>query len=99
MNIYPKHPAPPVPKKQVDIENEGQKIIRNRKESQGMTVTKINEMGLIDDSTEIVIRQGEGFNTLARGNWYQDDILAYEDHEIESFTWQDDNRIYIDVKM
>lgn len=64
-----------------------------------MTARKIDEMGLIDDNTEIVIRKGEGFDTLARGNWYQDDILAYEDHEVESFTWQDDNRIYIDVKM
>lgn len=64
-----------------------------------MTLEKINEMGLIDDRTEIVIREGEGFGTLARGNWYQDDILAYEDHEVESFTWQDDNRIYIDVKV
>lgn len=64
-----------------------------------MTLEKINEMGLIDDSTEIVIREGEGFATLARGNWYQDDILAYENHEVESFTWQDDNRIYVDVKV
>lgn len=64
-----------------------------------MTLEKINEMGLIDDRTEIVIREGEGFGTLARGNWYQDDILAYENHGVESFTWQDDNRIYIDVKM
>lgn len=63
-----------------------------------MTVKKINEMGLIDDNTEIIIRQGEGFATLARGNWYQDDILAYSGNEVESFTWEDDNRIYIDVK-
>lgn len=40
-----------------------------------MTATKINEMGLIDDDTEIVIRKSEGFDTLARGNWYQDNIL------------------------
>lgn len=33
-----------------------------------MTLEKINEMGLIDDRTEIVIREGEGFGTLARGN-------------------------------
>lgn len=64
-----------------------------------MTVKTINEMGLIDDNTEIVIREGEGFDTLARGNWYQDDILAYNSHEVEGFIWQDDNRIYIDVKV
>ncbi len=64
-----------------------------------MTVEMIGEMGLIDDNTEIVIREGEGFDALSRGNWYQDDILAYEKHEVASFTWQDDNRIYIDVKV
>ena len=63
-----------------------------------MTAEKINETGLIDDNTEIVIREGEGFGTLVRGTWYQDDILAYSDHEVESFTWQDDNQIYIGVK-
>lgn len=55
-----------------------------------MTAEKINETGLIDDNTEIVIREGEGFGTLVRGTWC--------DHEVESFTWQDDNQIYIDVK-
>lgn len=55
-------------------------------------------MGLIKDNTEIFIRQGEGFHVLAHGNWYQDDILDYMHHEVESFTWQDDNKLYIDVK-
>ncbi len=63
-----------------------------------MTLKKITEMGLIDYDTEIVIRQGESFDVLARGNWYQDDILAYDVREVESFTWQSDNRTYIDVK-
>lgn len=63
-----------------------------------MTLKNLTEMGLIDDNTEIVIRKGEGFDTLARGNRYQDDSLAYDVREVESFTWQDDNRIYIDVK-
>lgn len=64
-----------------------------------MTLKRLTEMGLIDYDTEIVIRKGEGFDTLARGNWYQDDILAYDIREVESFTWQDDKRIYIDVKV
>ena len=55
-------------------------------------------MGLIKDNTEIFVRQGEGFRVLAHGNWYQDDVLNYMHHEIESFTWQDDNKLYIDVK-
>lgn len=89
MNVYPKRPALPVPKKQMDIKNMGQE----------MTLKKLTEMGLIDDNTEIVIREGEGFDTFARGNWYQDDILAYDTREVESFTWQDDNRLYIDLKV
>ena len=78
------------------------KKVRNlnvKRKEKSMTVKTINEMGLIDDNTEIVIREGEGFGTLARGNWYQDDILAYSGYEVESFIWQDDNRIYIDVKV
>ena len=63
-----------------------------------MTLEKIYEMGLIKDNTEIFIRQGEGSHVLAHGNWYQDDILDYMHHEVESFTWQDDNKLYIDVK-
>lgn len=64
-----------------------------------MTLKRLTEMGLIDYDTEIIIRKGEGFDTLACGNWYQDDILAYDIREVESFTWQDDKRIYIDVKV
>lgn len=63
-----------------------------------MTLEKIYKMGLIKDNTEIFVRQGEGFRVLAHGNWYQDDVLNYMHHEIESFTWQDDNKLYIDVK-
>ena len=63
-----------------------------------MTLEKIYEMGLIKDSTEIFVRQGDGFHTLAHGNWYQDDVLEYMHHDLESFTWQDDNKIYIDLK-
>ncbi len=63
-----------------------------------MTVKKILGTGLKKDETEIFIRQGEGFHVLAHGNWYQDHILDYLDHEVESFTWQDDGKIYIDIK-
>lgn len=63
-----------------------------------MTLEKIYEMGLIKDNTEIFVRQGEGLHVLAHGNWYQDNILNYMRHEVESFTWQDDDKIYIDVK-
>ncbi|MDE7339960.1 MAG: hypothetical protein K2N80_05280 [Lachnospiraceae bacterium] len=66
-----------------------------------MTLGKIYLMELIKDDTEIFVRQGEGetFHVLAHGNWYEDHILDYMHREAESFTWQDDNKIYIDVKM
>ena len=54
-----------------------------------MTLEKIYEMGLIKDNTEIFVRQGEGFHVLAHGNWYQDDVLNYMHHEIESITRPD----------
>lgn len=63
-----------------------------------MTIKQILETGLIKDDTEVWIRQGEGFHVLAHGNWYQDDVLEHMNREVESFTWQDDNNFYIDVK-
>lgn len=62
-----------------------------------MTISKIFEVGLINDDTEVWIRDSE-FHVLARGNGYQDNVLNYLPSEVESFTWQDDNKIYIDVK-
>lgn len=62
-----------------------------------MTVNKVFETGLIHDNTEIYIRD-EDLHVLAHGNWYQDNILGYLDKEVECFTWQDDNKFYIDVK-
>lgn len=65
---------------------------------ESMKIGKIYEVGFIKDDTEIFIRQGEGFNVFAQGNWYEDKILDYADMEVESFTWQDDNKVYIDIK-
>ena len=62
-----------------------------------MTLEKIYEIGLIKDDTEIFVRHSEGFKILAHGNWYQDNVLEYMHHEVESFTWQDDNKIYVDL--
>lgn len=61
-----------------------------------MTSGKMYEMGLIKDSTEIFIRDSN-MNVLTHGNWYQDNVLDYIHHEVESFTWQNDNKIYIDL--
>lgn len=62
-----------------------------------MTVGNIFEMGIAKDNTEVFIRDSE-FHVLAHGNWYQDHILEYLHDEVESFTWQDDEMLYIDVK-
>lgn len=62
-----------------------------------MTLEKIYDMGLVKDDTRIYIRD-ELFHTIASGNWYQDNVLDHMTDEIECFTWQDDNELYIDVK-
>ena len=63
-----------------------------------MTVSKIfTELGLINDNTEVWIRDND-LHVLAHGNWDQDNVLRYLDNEVESFTWQDDNNFYIDIK-
>lgn len=62
-----------------------------------MTISKIYEMKLINDDTEIMVRDSE-FHVITQGNWYQDNILDYRNSEIESFTWQDNNKIFIDLK-
>ena len=71
--------------------------VPGRKEKE-MTVQRIfEETGLIDDNTIICMREGF-FRVISKGNWYQDNILKYENREVESFTWIDDNKIYIDLK-
>ncbi len=61
-----------------------------------MTLKKIWAMGLINDNTEVWVRDPD-LHLLAHGNWYQADVLEYLDHELECFTWQDDGNFYIDL--
>lgn len=62
-----------------------------------MTIGKIFiDLNLINDKTELWIRDSD-MCVLAHGNWYHDNILEYTHCEVESFTWQNDNKIYIDV--
>lgn len=56
-----------------------------------------NCSSIIDEDTEIVIRDSD-MQLMARGNWFNDDVLDSLDHEAESFTWQDDNKFFIDLK-
>lgn len=62
-----------------------------------MTLRKIFELGLINENTEIWVRL-PSMCVLAHGNWQQDDVLKYLDHELEDFVWQDDNNFYIGLK-
>lgn len=62
-----------------------------------MTLRKILELGLIDDNTEVWVRDPD-MRVLTHGNWYQDNVLKYLDSELECFTWQDDNNFYLDLK-
>ena len=62
-----------------------------------MTLKKNLEIGLIDDSTIVWVRDPD-MCVLAHGTWYQDDVLEYLHSELECFTWQDDNNFYIDLK-
>lgn len=65
-----------------------------------MRVRDIIDLWFVEDSTEIWIRKdGEsGMAVLAHGNWYQDDVLKCMDCQAGSFTWQDDDVVYIDIK-
>ena len=38
---------------------------------------------LMDDSTMVYIQEGD--QIAARGKWFQDNILRYHDHEVQSF--------------
>jgi hypothetical protein len=64
-----------------------------------MTVDKIiNDLGIIDVDTIISIRD-EDFHLIAHGNRYHDDVLRYIDSRVSSYTWQDDNKVFIDIKL
>ena len=67
-----------------------------------MTTHELYNLGIFKDNTEIFIRNDKsatGFEVLAKGYWYEDHMLDYfiEKYQIVSFTWQDDNRIYVDI--
>lgn len=60
-----------------------------------MIVRKI--LAFIDDDTTVILRNNL-FQTIASGRWYNDQILDRSNDLVESFTWQDDNKVYIDLK-
>lgn len=62
-----------------------------------MTIEKLIDMEIINDKTEIYVRDTD-FGLITHGNWFQDNILDYVQDKIDCFSWQDDNRVYIDLK-
>lgn len=62
-----------------------------------MTLKKIFDLGLVNDDTEIWVRNPD-MRVLVHGDWNRELVLEYLDSELECFTWQDDNNLYIDLK-
>ena len=62
-----------------------------------MTLARMLEKDIVNDSTEVLIRDTD-FHVLARRSWFQDNVLDYMNRAVESFTWQEDNKVFIDVK-
>ena len=62
-----------------------------------MTIERLIDLGIINNTTEIYIRNME-FGLIAEGGWYQDSILEHLEDEIDSYTWQDDDKVYVDLK-
>ncbi|RKJ00486.1 hypothetical protein D7X87_22870 [bacterium D16-54] len=62
-----------------------------------MTLRKIFDLGLVNDDTEIWVRDSD-MRVLVHGDWNRELVLEYLDSELECFTWQDDDNFFIDLK-
>ena len=62
-----------------------------------MTLRKIFGLGLVNDDTEIWVRDSD-MRVLVHGDWNRELVLEYLDSEVECFTWQDDDNFFIDLK-
>ena len=62
-----------------------------------MTLRKIFGLGLVNDDTEIWVRDSD-MRVLVHGDWNRELVLEYLDSELECLTWQDDDNFFIDLK-
>ena len=62
-----------------------------------MTLQQILESPIINQDTTIIIRN-TNLRVLVRGCWFQDGILNHSQDTVESFSWQDDNTVHVDIK-
>lgn len=71
-----------------------------KKETQNNTMTLeklLLESCLVNDQTTIIIRSGL-FAVMAKGEWFTDRILGYMDKPIDIFTWEKENKLYVDLE-
>lgn len=61
-----------------------------------MTIGKLILSDIVNDDTRIIIRCDD-FRVITSGNWDEDNILNCSHIEVESFTWEKENVIYIDI--
>lgn len=62
-----------------------------------MTIMKVYNLGIINYDTEVIIRDSN-LDVVACGGWFDSGILRHVEDEITSFTWQDDHKVYFDIK-
>mgnify|MGYP001067641301 FL=1 len=62
-----------------------------------MKVSEILSVVIVKHTQEVIIRDSD-MNVLDRAPWTQESIMKYMNHEAESFAWQDDGKLFIDLK-
>lgn len=68
------------------------------KQNRFMTILDLftKRTGIINDYTTVIIRDDD-FHMIASGKWFESSILDYMNKEIEGFTWEKGNTVYIDI--
>lgn len=62
-----------------------------------MQLAEILKINSVDDATEIIIRNRNA-RVVARGKRYQGAIVDYACARVKSLTWEDGNKLFIDLK-
>lgn len=70
-----------------------------KRKVQGMKVRDIiRNSQLVTDDTRVILRFWYGDNVSSiGGKRSQSNILAHEEYDVVSFTWQDDKKVFIDI--
>ncbi len=62
-----------------------------------MKVSEILSVVMVKHTKEVIIRDSD-MNVLDHGPWHQENIMKYMARVAEGFAWQDDGKLYIDLK-